>query len=333
MESALLLVIFVVILAVAFDFSNGFHDTANTVATAISTGALKPKVAIILAASLNFIGALTFSGVAQTIASDIVNPFHLNHGLFVVLAALIAALAWNIITWYFGIPSSSTHALIGSIAGAAIAAEGIMVLQYDGFLTILEALIFSPFIAFFVGFLIMYLIALIFRNFPLSKTNRGFRIFQIFTASLQSFAHGTNDAQKAMGIITMALIVSGFHDSTEIPLWVRIVAATAMGLGTSVGGWRIIKTVGSKIMKIKPANGASADMASAIVILGSTKLGLPVSTTHVISSSIMGVGTAKRPKGVHWGTAQTILFTWVITLPMTAILAWLALKGLLFFFA
>jgi PiT family inorganic phosphate transporter len=321
MDSVLLIVILIVLLAVIFDFSNGFHDTANTVATSISTGALPPRIAIILAASMNFIGALTFTGVAQTITKGIVDPFAIEHGSAVVLAALISAVAWNLITWYFGVPSSSSHAIIGSVAGAAIAADGFFSLNYNGFIDIIVALVVSPFIALVIGFIVMTVFRLLFRNFPLSTTNKGFRSFQILTAALQSFAHGTNDAQKAMGIITLALISAGYLSKTEIPMWVRITAAAAMGLGTSVGGWRIIKTVGGKIMKIKPVNGASADLASAIIIFGFTKLGMPVSSTHVISSSIMGVGSAQRIKGVHWNVARNIVITWIITLPITALLA------------
>lgn len=331
MDSAILIVSLVVLLAVIFDFSNGFHDTANTVATSISTGALTPRIAIALAASMNFVGALTFTGVAQTITEGIVDPFSINHGLFVVVAALISAVIWNLITWYFGIPSSSSHAIIGSIAGAAIAAEGIFAIEYEGFVKIIEALIFSPFIAFAGGFLIMVIFKTVFQNFPLAKTNKGFRLFQILTAALQSFAHGTNDAQKAMGIITLALISAGLHSSASIPMWVRITAALAMALGTSIGGWKIIKTVGGKIMKIKPVNGAAADLSSAIIILGFTRLGLPVSSTHVISSSIMGVGTAKRVKDVHWGMARTIVFTWIITLPITVGLSWVIFKLMMLF--
>ncbi|HEU5138721.1 MAG TPA: inorganic phosphate transporter [Bacillales bacterium] len=332
MDSALLIVIFIVLLAWTFDFSNGFHDTANAVATAISTGALRPRIAILLAASMNFIGALTFTGVAKTITEGIVDPFSLQYGMFIVLAALIAAISWNLITWYFGIPSSSSHAIIGSIAGAAIAAGGIAVLNYDGFLIILVALLVSPFLVFLTGFIIMAINRVIFRNFPLSKTSKGFRIFQIFTAAAQSFAHGTNDAQKAMGIITLALISAGFHSTTDIPMWVRISAALAMGLGTSIGGWRIIKTVGGGIMKIRPVNGASADLSSALVIFGFTKLGLPVSSTHVIASSIMGVGASQRLKGVKWGAARRIVLTWIITLPITAVLAGLVFEALYFLF-
>ncbi|MFS0862457.1 inorganic phosphate transporter [Fredinandcohnia sp. 179-A 10B2 NHS] len=332
MDTLFILTILIIFFALAFDFINGFHDTANAIATSVSTKALKPRVAIVLAASMNFLGAISFTGVAKTITKDIVDPFAIENGTVVILAALLSAIAWNLITWYYGIPSSSSHALIGSIAGAAISAAGVGILNYGGFIKILQALIISPFIALAVGFLMMSLFKTIFKNTTLYKTNKGFRIFQIFTASLQAFTHGTNDAQKAMGIMTMALIAGGFTTSTDIPLWIRIAAATAMGLGTSIGGWKIIKTVGGKIMKIRPVNGAAADLSSALIIFGATTIHLPVSTTHVISSAIMGVGSAQRVKGVKWGVARKIVLTWVITLPISAILAALIYQIINIFF-
>ncbi|NLY79215.1 MAG: inorganic phosphate transporter [Lysinibacillus sp.] len=327
MDIILIITILIVICALAFDFINGFHDTANSIATSVSTRALPPRKAVMLAAVMNFLGAISFVGVAKAIASDIVDPFSLyigpddTTGSVVILAALISAITWNLLTWYFGIPSSSSHTLIGSIAGAAIAAAGFNILNYEGFLNILKALIFSPFLAFGVGFLMMSLFKILFKNLNLYKTNKGFRTFQIFTASLQAFTHGTNDAQKAMGIITMALIAAGIQSDDEVQTWVRVACALAMGLGTSIGGYKIIKTVGTKIMKIRPVNGAAADLASATVIFGATLIHLPVSTTHVISSSIMGVGSAQRVKGVKWGVARKIVLTWIITMPISAVIA------------
>jgi len=321
MDGFLIITILIVICAISFDFINGFHDTANSIATSVSTKALKPRHAIALAAVMNFVGAMTFTGVAKTITKDIVDPFTLENGSIVILAALLSAIFWNLLTWYFGIPSSSSHALIGSIAGAAIAAAGFASLNYSGFIKIIQALLLSPVIAFVVGFIVYSIFKVVFKNFNLAKTNRNFRIFQIFTAALQSYTHGTNDAQKAMGIITMALIANGYQDSTDIALWVQVSCALAMGLGTSIGGWKIIKTVGGKIMKIRPVNGVAADLTGAMIIFGSTLIHLPVSTTHVISSSILGVGSAHRLKGVKWGTAQRMLITWVITLPISATLA------------
>lgn len=327
MDTILLITILIVIFALVFDFINGFHDTANAIATSVSTRALKPRTAVYLAAGMNFIGAITFVGVAKALTKDIVDPYSLNAfdgdttGSVVILAALFSAITWNLVTWYFGIPSSSSHTLIGSVAGAAIAAAGFDALNYSGFIKILQALLFSPILAFAGGFLMMSLFKVIFKDMNLYRTNKGFRTMQIGTAALQSFTHGTNDAQKAMGIITLALIAGGLHQGDEIPFWVRFAAACAMGLGTSVGGYKIIKTVGGKIMKIRPVNGVAADLASASIIFGATLIHLPVSTTHVISSSIMGVGTAHRVKGVKWGMARKIVTTWVITMPISAVMA------------
>ena len=332
MDTLILLTLLVVVFALAFDFINGFHDTANAIATSVSTRALPPKTAVIMAAIMNFVGAITFTGVAKAITKDIVDPFALQNGTLVILAALIAAIAWNLITWYFGIPSSSSHAIIGSIAGAAIAAAGFGILNYEGFIKILQALLLSPFIAIAVGFLMMSLFKVIFKGFNLYKTNKGFRTVQIGTAALQAFTHGTNDAQKAMGIITMALIAAGMQSDDEVQEWVRFACALAMGLGTSIGGYKIIKTVGGKIMKIRPVNGVAADLSSASIIFGATLIHLPVSTTHVISSAIMGVGAAQRVKGVKWGVARKIVLTWVITLPISATLAGLIYLFLNLFF-
>jgi len=320
MDTLLFIVILIVIFALIFDFINGFHDTANAIATSVSTRALTPRRAILLAASMNFLGALTFTGVAQTITSGITDPFVLDDGLTVILAALIAAIIWNLVTWYFGIPSSSSHAIIGAITGAVLVSAGMNAVRFKGFLSILEGLLFSPVIAFVVGYIIFALIKAIFRNANLAKTNKRFRMVQMLTAAVQSYAHGTNDAQKSMGIITMALIVGGMHETTEVPFWVQLSCATAMALGTSIGGWRIIKTVGGKIMKIRPVNGVAADMTGASVILGATLFHLPVSTTHVISSAILGVGSSERIKGVNWGVAKRMVVTWVITLPISATL-------------
>ena len=326
MDTIFLITILVVIFALAFDFINGFHDTANAIATSVSTRALKPRVAVLMAAAMNFLGALTFVGVAKAIASDIVDPFSLNAfdgdmtGSIVILGALCSAITWNLLTWYYGIPSSSSHTLIGSLAGAAIGAAGFGILNYEGFMKILQALILSPILALVVGFCVMSLFKVVFKNRNLYKANKRFRLLQIATAAIQSFTHGTNDAQKAMGIITMALIAAGLQSGDEVQGWVRIACATAMGLGTSVGGYKIIKTVGGKIMKIRPVNGVAADLSSAAIIFGATMIHLPVSTTHVISSAIMGVGSAQRVKGVRWGTARKMVVTWVITIPISAVM-------------
>lgn len=317
----LVLIATVVIFALAFDFINGFHDTANAIATSISTKALRPRIAIILASVMNLVGALTFTGVAKTIGGKIADPFALENGLYIIIAALIAAILWNLITWYYGIPSSSSHALIGSLVGAVVAAAGLTAVNFKGFISILEALIISPILAFIVGYIIMSLIKLVFYHAHPVKINRRFRYLQIFTAAWQAFSHGTNDAQKSMGIITFALIAGGYQHTMDIPYWVKISCAVAMALGTSIGGWKIIKTVGTRIIKLDPSNGFAADCTSAFVILMATVLKLPVSTTHVISSAIMGVGSAKRFSAVKWGTAQKIVLAWLITLPITIIFA------------
>ncbi len=328
MEPIFIITIAIVICALAFDFINGFHDTANAIATAVSTKALKPRHAIIMAAIMNFLGALMFTGVAKTITKDIVDPFTLNNGSVVILAALLAAIIWNLVTWYYGIPSSSSHALIGAVAGAAIASAGFSALHYSGFIKIIIALIVSPLLAFVVGYIMYSIFKVIFKNNNLTRTNRNFRFVQIFTAALQAFSHGTNDAQKAMGIITMALITAGLQTGDDIQHWVQVSCATAMGLGTAIGGWKIIKTVGGNIMKIRPANGVAADLSSALIIFGATHIHLPVSTTHVVSSSILGVGSSHRVKGVKWTTAQRMIITWVITLPISALIAALIFWGL-----
>jgi len=315
------IIILIVLLALGFDFINGFHDTANAIATAVSTKALTLKNAIIMAAMMNFLGAIVSTGVAQTIAKDIVDLNNISNGSTVIIAALISAIIWNLITWYFGIPSSSSHALIGSLIGAALADAGASAIKLKGFEKVVTSLIASPLIALVVGFLMFSLIKLIFKKANLGRANHGFRKFQIFTAALQAFSHGTNDAQKSMGIITMALVTYGYHTEATIPLWVQLLCALSMALGTSVGGWRIIKTVGTQIMKLKPVNAVAADLSSALIIQVATRFGLPVSTTHVISSSIMGVGAASRIKGVKWSTAQKMLFAWFTTIPFTTILA------------
>lgn len=320
-DSSLVLIIVVVLLALSFDFINGFHDTANAIATSISTKALPPRLAILLASTMNLLGALAFTGVAKTIGGKIADPLKLENGMYIVAAALVAAIAWNLITWYYGIPSSSSHALIGSLTGAVIAAAGLGAVNYMGFLSILEALVLSPLFAFGTGYGIMTLIKFIFKNSNPGRLNRRFRRLQVFTAAWQAFSHGTNDAQKSMGIITFALVAGGFQTNMDVQIWVKISCAVAMALGTSVGGWKIIKTVGTQIIKLEPASGFAADFSSATVIILATLIKMPVSTTHVISSAIMGVGASKRLSSVKWGTADKIIKAWMITLPVTAILA------------
>lgn len=321
MEPDIGLLVAVVALALVFDFINGFHDTANCIATAVATGALPPRLAVILAAVLNLVGALAFTGVARTVGGGIANPWALEHGLYAVLAALVAAIVWNLATWWFGLPSSSSHALIGSLAGAVLAAAGVEGLHLRGFTIVAAALLFTPPLAMTIGFGMRFLIGLI----PLAPDQRRieavFRRIQVFTAVGQSFSHGTNDAQKTMGIITLALVAAGVQGDLNVPLWVKVSAALAMGLGTACGGWRIIKTVGYRIFCLRPRSGVSADLAGAATIMGATLVGLPVSTTHVVSSAIVGVGVAGRPSDVRWHTIKMIASAWVFTLPITAVLA------------
>jgi PiT family inorganic phosphate transporter len=317
--------IVIVMLALVFDFINGFHDTANAIATSISTRALSPRFAVFFAASLNFIGALISSKVASTVGGKIANPALIQHGEQIVIATLISAILWNLLTWYFAIPSSSSHTLFGSLAGAVIAGAGFYSVNWKGFIQIIEILVLSPIVAFALGFIIMAIIKrlVIWKgNSSRSKLNRMFRTLQIFSAGLLSFSHGGNDAQKAMGIIVFALVVTGYQTNLDVPLWVKISAALAMGLGTSIGGWRIIKTVSRKIIKIEPINGFASDFTSSIVIQTSTHLGMPLSTTHVISSSIIGTGSVMRFHEVKWGTVGRMVMTWIITIPISIVLAY-----------
>lgn len=320
-DTVFIIMCVVVFLALAFDFINGFHDTANAIATSVSTRALSPRVAILMAAIMNFVGALTFTGVAKTIGGSIADPTQLAHGEQIVIAALLAAIAWNLITWWFGIPSSSSHALIGALAGAVIGAEGLGGINASGFTSIVQALVFSPLIAFTLGFILMSVLKKVFANRSPHQVNKGFRASQVVTAAFQSFTHGTNDAQKAMGIITFALVAAQLQDTDDVQLWVKISAALAMALGTSIGGWKIIKTMGTKIFKIEPINGFAADMGSALVILTATLSHFPVSTTHTITSSLLGVGSAKRFSSVKWSMAGRIVMSWLITIPISALMA------------
>ncbi|HZK44155.1 MAG TPA: inorganic phosphate transporter [Syntrophomonadaceae bacterium] len=316
------LLVIIIFLALCFDFINGFHDTANAIATSISTKALSPRNAIMLAAILNFIGALSGTAVAATIGKNIVLPEFITPVMLV--AAILAAIFWNLFTWYLGIPSSSSHALIGGLIGGAIAAFGFYAVNWIGFLKIFTGLILAPIIGFITGSLVMTLLFWMFRKSSPAQTNNKFRKLQVVSAAMASFAHGSNDAQKSMGIITMVLLSAGFLTSFEVPLWVKIACALAMALGTATGGWRIIQTMGGKIFRIEPINGFAADFNASLTIYTATLLGAPVSTTHVVSSSIMGVGAAKRVRGVRWNIARQIVVAWVITIPLSAIVAILA---------
>ncbi len=327
MPDALLLLGLVLILAIAFDFINGFHDTANAIATVVTTRVLTPRQAILMAASLNFLGAFSGTAVATTVGKGIVDPSAVTQP--VIVAALSAAIVWNLITWYFGIPSSSSHALIGGLVGSSLAFQGSGVLNRIGLEKTVGSLLTSPLAGMAIGFALMIgLLWLVHSRSP-HYVNVHFRQLQLLSSAFMSFSHGSNDAQKTMGIITMALFSAGMISDFHVPVWVMVVAATAMAAGTSVGGWRIIKTMGHKIIKLEPIHGFAAETAAASVIQVATHFGLPVSTTHVISGSIMGVGASKRLSAVRWGVAGNMFVAWVLTIPTTATMAWLLFEGML----
>lgn len=317
------LVWLVVFLALAFDYINGFHDTANAIATSVSTRAIAPKKAIIMTAVLNFLGAMVSTGVAKTIGGDIVmSPSFIDSGI--ISAALIGAIVWNLLTWYWGIPSSSSHALIGGIIGAVGWSVGFDALNESGILKIFLSLILSPIVAMIGGYIVMKALLLIFGRFSPIVLNDRFRSMQIVSAVMMAFSHGSNDAQKAMGIITLTLLSGGYIDTLDVPLWVKLFCATAMACGTAVGGWKIISTMGTKIFKLETINGFAADLNSAITIFTATFLHLPVSTTHVVSGSLLGVGASKRIKAVNWGVARSMVMAWFVTIPLSGIVAAIA---------
>ena len=321
----------VIALALLFDFINGFHDTANAIATSVSTRALKPSHAIMMAAVLNFIGAMYSTGVAKTIGGDIVSSAHLVNEQ-VIIAALAGSVVWNLLTWWFSMPSSSSHALVGGIIGAVLVSVGSQGLNFYGIGKIVLSLIASPILAIVTGFIIMSLLFLIFGRFRPNVVNGKFKKMQILSAAMMAFSHGSNDAQKSIGIITLALLSGGYLTEFDVPTYVKVLCATAMACGTAVGGWRIIRTIGSKIFKLEPISGFAADLNSSTVIFTATLLHLPVSTTHVVSGSIMGVGTAKRLRAVHWGVAQQMVVAWVLTIPCTALMGAGAYKIVMYLF-
>lgn len=313
-----IVLVIIVVMALVFDYVNGFHDTANVIATSVSTKALQPRQAIIIATSFNFMGALMGTAVAKTIGSGIVKSEFASD--WVLVAALAGAIAWNIITWYIGIPSSSSHALIGGLVGAAISAFGIDSVQWSGFIKILAVLISSPVLGMGVGALVMVILFWIFRFSDSFRINKIFLKLQILSACMMAFAHGSNSTQKSMGIITLALVAAGLLSDFTVPTWVILACACAMACGTAVGGWRIIRTMGGKIFRLEPINGFAADFSSALVIYSASLMGMPVSTTHVVSSAIMGVGAAKRVSGVRWETAQNIVTAWLVTIPSAGLI-------------
>ena len=349
-----ILMVVVVITALAFDYINGFHDTANAIATVVSTNVLSPRTAVALAAVFNFGGAFLGTGVAKTIGGDIADPVSITQT--VVICALLAGIIWNLITWALGIPSSSSHTLVGGLVGAVathrVVDDGVSVtgalhllMTSKGVTKVLLGLVISPFAGFFIGFFVMVALTWIMRRTSPSKVNGIFRQMQLLSASTMALSHGSNDAQKAMGIVTMSLVAyyakhpsaqPGWlnlaayqqHGELVVPFWVIIACATAMAAGTAAGGWKIIRTMGSKIIKLAPIHGFAAETAGALVILTASHLKAPVSTTHVISSSIMGVGACKRLSAVRWGVAGNILVAWILTIPVSAGLGALLYLGL-----
>jgi inorganic phosphate transporter, PiT family len=322
MDNALVLLLAVIFTAVVFDFINGFHDTANAIATVVTTRVLSPLAAILMAAFFNFVGALTGTNVAKTVGRDIIDPTNSNQ--VIVLSALLAAITWNLITWYFGLPSSSSHALIGGLIGAGVAGNDfkLSVIKADGVEKTLIGLILSPVLGFVIGYFLMVGLNWILVKATPRLVNRWFKRLQLFSAGFMAFSHGGNDAQKTMGIITLAVLTYENKPSNQftVPVWVIILAATAMGLGTLSGGWRIIKTMGSRIIDLKPIQGFAAETSAATVIETASRLGLPVSTTHVIGSSIMGVGASYRVSAVRWITVGNIVKAWIYTIPTCIVL-------------
>jgi PiT family inorganic phosphate transporter len=320
LDATLIMLVLVIFAALAFDYINGFHDTANAIATCVSTRALTVRSAIIMAAVLNFAGAMVSTKVATTIGKGIVDKDNVTQ--MVVLAGILGAIIWDIVTWYYGLPSSSSHAIIGGLMGGVMAHAGTAALHWAGLKKIILALLISPVVGTIIGFIFMVTIYWVFRNKAPSGLNKGFRRLQIVSAAFMAFSHGTADAQKSMGVITMALLSYGMIPSFDVPTWVKIACAVAMGLGTAAGGWRIIKTVGHDFVKLQPVHGFCVETASAGVILGAAAIGMPVSTTHVITSTILGVGLSKRISAVNWTVAQRILVAWVLTIPASAIMAY-----------
>lgn len=310
----------IILIALAFDFLNGFHDAANSIATVVSTRVLSPRVAVIWAAFFNFVAAFTFgTAVAKTIGQGMIDLKYVN--LYVILAALLGAIFWNIFTWYYGLPVSSSHALIGGYAGAAIAKAGWGAIILSGWTKTLLFIILSPAIGVVLGSGLMISVYWIFRHWAPQRLDRYFRKLQLLSAAAFSLGHGTNDAQKTMGIIASVLVTAGLLDHFYVPFWVVLMAHAAIGLGTLAGGWRIVKTMGMRITKLKPVGGFCAETAAAVSILGNALAGIPVSTTHTIAGGIMGVGSVQRFSAVHWGVARSIVWAWVLTIPVSALVS------------
>lgn len=326
MRSTLILMIIIVVLALIFDFTNGFHDTATVVATTIATRALSPRKAIIMCAIFNFIGAFTSTAVAKTVGDGIVDGTKMP--LWIIMCVLLAAIIWNIFTWYFGVPTSSTGAIIGALVGGGIAMTNNF--KEVGWWILINKFVIwifiSPIIGFIVGYILIYILKIVFKNANLRRTNRFFQKSQIFSGALIALNHGANDSQKSMGIITMSLVSGGFLGAFNVPNWVIFACASAMGLGTMGGGKRIIKTMGSKVTKIDPLGGFVAQIGSALVLAVATNLHAPVSTTQVMASSIMGTGSQKSFKRVNWSVAKDMGLSWIITIPSAGILCYILVQ-------
>jgi inorganic phosphate transporter, PiT family len=328
MNTSLLLLVFIIFVALAFDYINGFHDAANSIATVVSTRVLTPMQAVVWAAFFNVVAAFGFGvNVAKTVGKGVVDSAVVDH--WVILGGLTGAILWNLITWYYGIPSSSSHALIGGFSGAAVAKAGFGALLPSGLLKVAAFIVLAPVLGLILGFTLMILTLWIFRKFRPSRVDGLFRRLQLVSAAFYSLGHGTNDAQKTMGIIAILLFSSG-HLGPEfyVPFWVILAAHAALGLGTLAGGWRIVKTMGMRLTKLRPVGGFCAETAGAIMLIGTAVGGIPVSTTHTITGSIMGVGATQRLSAVRWGLAGRIVWAWILTIPLSALLAgltWLLL--------
>jgi inorganic phosphate transporter, PiT family len=313
-----------IVLALAFDFVNGFHDAANSISTVVSTRVLAPRMAVLLAAFFNFIAFFAIGApVAKFIGGSIISSsgFSEFEIIEIVFAALIGGICWDLITWYLGLPSSSSHALIGGLVGSGVAAAGLGVVKVNGLSIVIEYMVLSPLIGMAVAFGIMVLLLNVLKRIAPEVVNRYFQRLQLVSSSAVSFSHGSNDAQKTMGIITFLLYGTGFLTALQVPDWVAVIAYTTIAVGTFVGGWRIIRTMGFRVTHLQPVHGFAAETASAAVILGATLGGIPVSTTHVVSGSIMGVGSTRRFSAVRWGVARRIVWAWIITIPMSALIS------------
>jgi PiT family inorganic phosphate transporter len=331
MTSTVTFAIIIVVVALSFDFLNGFHDAANSIATVVSTRVLSPRVAVLWAAFFNFVAAFTFgTAVAKTMGEGMIRMEAVN--LYVILAGLIGAIFWDILTWYYGLPISSSHALMGGYAGAAIARAGWGVILLSGWRKVLLFIILSPATGFILGSILMLAVYWLFRSWSPQRLDKYFQKLQLLSAAAYSFGHGTNDAQKTMGIIAGTLFSAGILNRFYIPFWVVLMAHAAIGLGTMAGGWRIVKTMGMKITRLKPVGGFCAETAAAISLLGTAMAGIPVSTTHTIAGGIMGVGSVQRFSAVHWGVARSIMWAWVLTIPISAAAAYLCFRLIHLFF-